>query len=218
MALYFALAFGVAWACQIPVYALHINGPLALVLLALGGIAPSVAAVVVTRGAVWRELVRGPKPVWAITLGLLGWTAIAGLVGAVTGTLAFAMPYLGSVLLPPIGEELGWRGYLQPRVRSSLVVGAIWALWHLPTAIGHLETFPLFAVSCVAASILIGWLRDRGASLVACVAAHAGLNLQLAHASPAAMMIVRSALAIVVLVSAARVTAARSVEPRPAPR
>lgn len=39
----------------------------------------------------------------------------------------------------PLDEELGWRGYALPRLLarrnvfwSGLVVGVIWALWHLP--------------------------------------------------------------------------------------
>ena len=38
-----------------------------------------------------------------------------------------------------IGEEFGWRGFLLPRLQtrhnaliSSLIVGAIWAIWHIP--------------------------------------------------------------------------------------
>ena len=37
------------------------------------------------------------------------------------------------------GEEIGWRGYLLPRLSgrvglpaASLIVGVIWACWHLP--------------------------------------------------------------------------------------
>lgn len=36
-------------------------------------------------------------------------------------------------------EEIGWRGYLQPTLQkkwssfiSTLIVGGIWAIWHLP--------------------------------------------------------------------------------------
>ena len=39
----------------------------------------------------------------------------------------------------PLGEELGWRGYVLPRLlekfddfSSSLILGLIWAFWHLP--------------------------------------------------------------------------------------
>jgi hypothetical protein len=38
-----------------------------------------------------------------------------------------------------IGEEFGWRGFLLPRLQtrhnaliSSLIVGVIWAIWHIP--------------------------------------------------------------------------------------
>ena len=39
----------------------------------------------------------------------------------------------------PLGEELGWRGFLYPIITekygwlaSAFIVGVIWALWHLP--------------------------------------------------------------------------------------
>jgi membrane protease YdiL (CAAX protease family) len=203
MPLFFAIAFGVAWACQIPVYALGLDGPAAYGLLALGAVAPSAAALIVTRGAVWRDLVRGPRPTWALVVGLLGSTVLIAVAGLTTHSLVLGAPYLGSVLVPPIGEELGWRGYLQPRLRSSLFVGAIWALWHLPTAFGHFETFPLFAASVVGNSILISWLYERsGGSILACVAAHTGINLGLVHATrPGATLIVLWIAALVVVFS-----------------
>jgi membrane protease YdiL (CAAX protease family) len=41
--------------------------------------------------------------------------------------------------LAALGEELGWRGFALPRLQSrigplsaSLVIGVIWAAWHLP--------------------------------------------------------------------------------------
>ena len=48
-------------------------------------------------------------------------------------------------IIPTLGEELGWRGYLQPKLcqvvsdRAALVItGVIWGVWHLPVIImGH---------------------------------------------------------------------------------
>jgi membrane protease YdiL (CAAX protease family) len=197
MPLFFAIAFGAAWACQLPVYLLDLDGSLAFVLLTLGAFAPSIAGVVVTRGAALRDLVRGPKPVWAIAAGLLGPTLLIAAAGAVTGTLVVGAPNLVSVAGPPIGEELGWRGYLQPRLRSSLAVGVIWAVWHLPPLLRNIEIAPMFLLSVVAWSVIIGWLwqRSRG-SLLACVAAHAGINLGMVHAEGVAVKIVVGAVAL----------------------
>lgn len=48
-------------------------------------------------------------------------------------------------IIPTLGEELGWRGYLLPKLRefysdrAALVIsGVIWGVWHLPViAMGH---------------------------------------------------------------------------------
>jgi membrane protease YdiL (CAAX protease family) len=47
--------------------------------------------------------------------------------------------FLPLLILGPLSEEIGWRGYALPRLQtrwnaltSSLIVGGIWGLWHLP--------------------------------------------------------------------------------------
>jgi hypothetical protein len=85
------------------------------------------------------------------------------MVSSVSGTdmppitspgLVFLDVFLASSLIAPFensifgfGEELGWRGYLLPKViplgklRAYLLLGIIWALWHMPLiAIGF--TYP----------------------------------------------------------------------------
>jgi membrane protease YdiL (CAAX protease family) len=44
-----------------------------------------------------------------------------------------------AVIFGPLGEELGWRGYALPRLQqrysaltSSLSLGLVWTLWHIP--------------------------------------------------------------------------------------
>lgn len=89
-----------------------------------------------------------------------------------------------------IGEEAGWRGFLLPYllqryspVTSSLIVGIIWAVWHLPNFL--MPSFPhyglpfsAFALMTIAFSMLFTWfhLRTNG-SLVVAVIFHAALNL-----------------------------------------
>jgi len=81
-------------------------------------------------------------------------------------TTVFALVGL-NLFLGPLGEELGWRGYLQPALtgrlgwlRAALVVGVIWALWHAPLwLIDSPQSqipYPVFLVHVVAYSLLIG--------------------------------------------------------------
>jgi len=89
-----------------------------------------------------------------------------------------------------IGEELGWRGYLLPRllerytpVTASLIVGVLWGFWHLSVfltpAFPHSErNFLLFMISTTVYSVWFTWLllRTRGSVLLATLF-HASLNL-----------------------------------------
>ena len=47
--------------------------------------------------------------------------------------------FLAAIPFGPLGEELGWRGYLQPRilyglnpVLTGIIIGVIWTCWHVP--------------------------------------------------------------------------------------
>lgn len=90
-----------------------------------------------------------------------------------------------------LGEEIGWRGFLVPELfsrmsyaRVSLVVGAIWALWHFPVMIaGHyLESTPLvgrltlFFIMIIAVSFIFTWFRLRSGSIWVVTMLHAGHN------------------------------------------
>jgi uncharacterized protein len=100
-----------------------------------------------------------------------------------------AAPLMAPVML---GEEFGWRGYLQPRLSpgrplfGALLTGLIWALWHLPLHLAGyhlygsapvLSTIPLLITYSVLLSILFGWLQQRADSVWAPALAHAAANM-----------------------------------------
>lgn len=102
---------------------------------------------------------------------------------------------LGPVLnaLPVLGEELGWRGWLQSRLlhlgpaRAFLAAGLAWGVWHAPViALGHnygldhtgapWAGMVMMIWFCVAAGVVFGWLAWRGGSVWPAVIVHGGIN------------------------------------------
>ncbi len=87
------------------------------------------------------------------------------------------------------GEELGWRGYLLPRLQSLgalpalLVSGIVWGLWHAPIVLlgYNYPSAPVLGVLFMVGlstimGIIIGWLRLASGSIWPAVAAHGALN------------------------------------------
>lgn len=102
-----------------------------------------------------------------------------------------AIANFGLVLLVggPLGEEFGWRGYLTTALvnrlswrTTSLLVGMIWGIWHVPlffqgnTVQSHMA-LPVFLLNILAGSVLFGWISEktRGSVLPALVL-HTSLN------------------------------------------
>lgn len=84
------------------------------------------------------------------------------------------------------GEEIGWRGYVLPRIQAnhgaltaSLIIGVIWGLWHLPKFLAPDNTSPfwLFMIRMMTDAVLYTWLfnNTRG-SLLLTTAFHASAN------------------------------------------
>jgi membrane protease YdiL (CAAX protease family) len=80
----------------------------------------------------------------------------------------------------PLGEELGWRGFALPRllryhppIKTSLILGVIWGLWHLPAFyVSGLPqegaSFLFFFLGAIVLSFLSTYLyiRTRGSVLI----------------------------------------------------
>jgi uncharacterized protein len=176
-------------------------------------VATLVMLLVVTREGYSREgwkslgLHRFGLNVWWIAFGvtLLITVAASAIVWA-TPLASFVVPE-GGILDPlvqflifvglftltfSLGEEIGMRGYLQPRLmslgrtRALLLVGLLWATWHqvliflvpavnFPTG-NLLLFFPLFYGTIVAASFLFGYLRIYTGSVWPASIAHSVHN------------------------------------------
>jgi membrane protease YdiL (CAAX protease family) len=99
--------------------------------------------------------------------------------------LAFVLPFLLIELIAN-GEEIGWRGYVLPRLQArysalpaSLITGVVWGLWHLPKFLNHWDWtyFALFMLDTAAKSVILAWMYNgtRG-SLLIVVLAHGFWN------------------------------------------
>jgi uncharacterized protein len=210
---FFVLAYALAWIIESPLVFLtdSLTGTQGLILTILSANVPSVVAIVLTaivfgRGALRKLL--GQLLIWRVNplwyLGVvLGPVALVGGMVALNTLLGGPALSLGMTLLgvaiffgfsifpgSALGEEIGWRGYVLPRLQSrmsalsaALLIAPIWALWHLPLWLtgtpGHTPLiYAGFVVSVFALSVLLTWVyNSTGGSLLLVVLAHATFNL-----------------------------------------
>ena len=112
--------------------------------------------------------------VWLLALASY---ASVGVIGAMTRAL---------------GEEIGWRGFLLPRLvrrfgftGGCLLSGCIWAVWHYPALLFadyNAGTPRVYALSCFTLlvfgdSFILGWFRMKSKSLWPAAMLHASHNL-----------------------------------------
>ncbi len=93
-------------------------------------------------------------------------------------------------VIPAMGEELGWRGYLQPKLlplgqwRAMILTGIAWGLWHAPVILlgynypGYhpAAALGLMVVFTTLASILIGWMTLASGTVWVAGIAHGFIN------------------------------------------
>jgi membrane protease YdiL (CAAX protease family) len=102
----------------------------------------------------------------------------------------YLIPFAIAISTPvQAGEEIGWRGYALPRLAArfglggaSLLLGLIWAFWHLPQffipeADTYGQSFLVFALQVTALSVAMAWLYARtNGSLLLVMLMHAAVN------------------------------------------
>ncbi len=165
----------------------------AIALFIVGGFVPSLLGIFLT----WKkEGLSGLRKLGQRIIQFrLGWRwylftfliVITGSAGQITinrllgntfnGTLFLTQlgSFLPLLILGPLSEEIGWRGFALPRLQtrwnaltSSLIIGVIWGLWHLPlfmmvgTSQYELgDPIISFLIKMTASSILYTWLYNN---------------------------------------------------------
>jgi uncharacterized protein len=193
LVMYFALAYGISLALWLPAL---VGKSVSHLYLSVGTFGPTLAALTTHRifAGNWRAV-----RLWTTLRDfLLGIASGASLVLIGAFSAAFFMTESGidrwrwpallqvltlfgpNLLGGPLGEEPGWRGYALPRLQrrfdpliSSLILGFLWANWHLPLILAHVYnvTWWQFVALTLAASVFLsfGFNRSKGSTLCAIV-------------------------------------------------
>jgi uncharacterized protein len=178
---------------------------------------PTLAAFIMTATTEGREGVRrllGRYVLWRVGLRWYMFALIGVPLIMLLGTMVYSMelPNLGAlggpsyllsyllsfalvtVLGGPLLEEGGWRGFALPRMErlhgpllASLILGILWALWHLPEFLvpswtaamggGSIVVITLFTITAVTFTIVITWVfNNTRASLLLAILVHASID------------------------------------------
>lgn len=194
---YFVLVFSIEW---VLVITLSGNTPPILALL-IGSWLPDCVGVLVTGISAGRSGLReliSKVTLWRISFHwyviaillpvAMAWIAV-GLLMIINHNLPNFAPasqlflvFFGAVFTGALGEELGWRGTALPRLQahwnpltSSLILGFLWGLYHLPSFL--LSSLPLknaplipFMISALGLTILVTWtFNHTKGSLIHCI-------------------------------------------------
>jgi membrane protease YdiL (CAAX protease family) len=212
--LFFALACGITWALDLPLALAWIRHEIpsggALGCAGLSAFGPAFAALIVSsiQGA-RRQTVghRRANPAWILVA--LSVPAMLHLPATIVDVLLGGHPQqwfypparpenIAALVVFPIGEELGWRGFAYPRladrlgpVVGSLILGSVWGIWHLAMmvtpegALPGLGTVAYFVVQLALYSVVMAWILERtNRSLLVAIAMHAGAHLDNTDQAP----------------------------------
>jgi membrane protease YdiL (CAAX protease family) len=122
----------------------------------------------------------------------LGWSITSPIAVVPLYLIMIATTGMVRGVASALGEEIGWRGFLAPRMVgkfgftwASLIIGVIWGCWHMPLFLfadynsGTPWWFgmPCFFALTIGVSFVMNWLRLRSGSVWPCAILHASHNL-----------------------------------------
>ncbi|WP_417194969.1 CPBP family intramembrane glutamic endopeptidase [Bizionia sp.] len=140
-------------------------------------------------------------PIFFILIGIGIYKTFIGDIGSFDITAFLSIPAVlwAGLYAGPLGEELGWRGFLLPELqkkhtnlKSAIIIGVIWFIWHIPLwrapfgtlvsgeSISFLPVITYF-IMLMCLSIIITWLviNSKGSVLVA-ILFHLSINAGIA--------------------------------------
>ncbi len=193
---YLAITFAFTWALlplaanSIPVSLVALCGPAVAALVVMAFMPSTDQFAFRSRLTHWRLPIR-----WYLLALVLPWPITllrSGLEYAWGGGRVELMPItpIGAVVFVLVaGEEIGWRGFMMPRLltrfgtwRASVILGVVWAFWHLPLffirGMPQFGTpFPAFVGYTVALSVLLTCLaRKTQGSVIIATLFHGAVN------------------------------------------
>ena len=127
---------------------------------------------------------------------VLGAIVVPGVLGSFQGltltlVLTYPVAFVSTFILGgPLGEEPGWRGFALPCLQplhgplvGSVILGILWALWHLPLFWSGVWTPPtlpnivMFILMITALTIIMTWVFNNAkGSLLITMLMHASFN------------------------------------------
>lgn len=127
-------------------------------------------------------------PLIFVSIGIVLYGQFLGEIGGFDKMAYLSIPtiLLTGLYAGPLGEELGWRGFLLPEfqkkystLKSAIIIGFIWFVWHIPlfwAPFGTLVSgeaitiFPviIYFMMLICLSIIITWLvnNSKGSVLI----------------------------------------------------
>ena len=204
-------AYAYTWIISAPAYFMELSWT-PWILIYIGSFGPPVSAAVVTWlqgesvrawarqigrwrvGWPWWLVAFGvPVAIIAVTTGIL--VAIGGPVDpaqiSASPALIAVIFVFGLTVSGGLNEEPGWRGFMQPYLNdkysaltASLIVGVVWAVWHLPyflipitphsgfTLVNQIGWF----VGIILLSVILAWAYNNTGSVLIVMVLHAMVN------------------------------------------